>query len=110
MSLVATIHTSDVDEMAELLAVCRSHGDVTVAYVDGGIEVHRNGVSWPDKGPTLAKPKAAPKQSAPVDPCPHCGREFKAPQGRQRHIDGCGARGTSVDMAQRARERVAEAL
>lgn len=96
MTLLATIHTTDVDLMAELLAACRSHGDVNIAYVDGGLEV-RAGAA-----PTIDDPKAS------LEPCPHCGREFKVPQGRQRHIDSCG-RLPTFD-AQRARERAAEAL
>ncbi len=36
MTLIATIHTTDIDQMAELVAAAKHHGPVELRYVDGG--------------------------------------------------------------------------
>lgn len=103
MGLIATIHTTDIELMAELVAVTRNHGPVEIRYVDGGLELH-HASTGPDAvivpiGTTAApaaprpasKRKPARKKAAEAtpDPCPHCGREFRIAAGRSRHIASC---------------------
>lgn len=104
MGLIATIHTTDIELMAELVAVARNHGPVEIRYVDGGLELHHaagpdavvvplNTASAP-AAPTPATRKPATKKPAGAtpDPCPHCGREFRIAAGRSRHIASCSAK------------------
>ena len=117
MGLIATIHTTDIDQMAELVAAARSHGPIEVCYVAGGLELHRVAGHQAEPEPAAPAASAAPAaKRAPApkktpakpartgtfrdnpptrtpektpDPCPHCGRQFRIAAGRQRHIDTC---------------------
>lgn len=63
MGLIATIHTTDIDQMAELVAAAKHHGPVELRYVDGGLELHRPDTTGPDAVivPLNATPEPAPQ-------------------------------------------------
>lgn len=99
MGLIATIHTTDIDQMAELVAAARSHGPIEVCYVAGGLELHRVTGDQAEPEPAeqppapAAKRPAAPKKT-PAKPaakatadttCPDCGHVAASPNGLAIH-------------------------
>ena len=103
MTLIATIHTTDIDLMAQLVAAAKHHGPVEIRYVDGDLELHRaatgpDAVVVPLNAPTAPaaarpakrktatkKPAAAPVEAEDATLCPDCGHVANTANGLAIH-------------------------
>lgn len=104
MGLIATIHTTDIELMAELVAAAKHHGPVEIRYVDGGLELHR-AATGPDavivplntttapaaprpaskRKPATKKPTPAPVEAEDATLCPDCGHVANTANGLAIH-------------------------